>query len=219
MFDPLQQMCLQGQRKQGSSVHQCTSIYLTHLRMMRTLPSSIDTRCTLPWRPVNAVRARHLGSSEGSPNIPLHSDAQRVMELLRQAVASELRAKPRPPNPELFIVSDRDATESWRRLLLRVFLTMRAAQWQATLLELTTLPPPTPFQEPSPDTSGRRGISKAELLGRPRLADSKSIKYVRENSEGCHHPEAIARGGKTFWWTCTWCRARWPRERGEYLVA
>jgi hypothetical protein len=150
------------------------------------------------------------------------------MELLRGAVELELKERKakkaaKKKDEDVTIISDRDPVESWRRVGIRVLWVVQAARTQAVLLELKTLPPPTyPIDEMDSDenvTGKNLGITRAQLLARQRLSDSKSLKTQRPTTE-CSHRYVAARGGArgARWFSCKTYPMRWQRNDGEYLL-
>ena len=99
--------------------------------------------------------------------------------------------------------------ESWRRVALRALVAYRAAANQLVIAELQALPSK---REPlTEDEIPTCLVSKAEVLARPRLSESKSQRVSSTDPGGCNHPKLLPRGGKTFWYACRDCPARWPR--------
>ena len=151
------------------------------------------------------------------------------MDLLHKAVQNELRQRCRQTKPHeqvIEIIDPRSADESWRRLTLRAHMLLVSAKWVATLQELKQILPrrckqlePTPMETEDGNIKNLHvKVSKAQVLARPQLSRSKSLRVDLDVEGLCQHKRLIRRGGKTFWWACATCPCRWPREQGEFLL-
>ena len=149
------------------------------------------------------------------------------MDLLRKAVQNELRQRCRPTKQEqvIDIIGPRSAEESWRRLTLRIHMLLASAKWVAALQELKQIMPkrckplePIPMETEDGVKNLRIMRTKAQVLARPQLSRSKSLRVDLDPEGLCQHKRLIRRGGKTFWWACATCPCRWPREQGEFLI-
>ena len=114
-----------------------------------------------------------------------------------------------------------DAEDRWKRVFLRMMVLFNEIRWQTVRAELFAL---TPFyirnvEEPATSSNPTTyGVTKAEVLSRPRLTDSKVIRNMCGFSpDTCLHSHLKARGGKTYWFTCSQCVARWPRNQHEFI--
>ena len=116
----------------------------------------------------------------------------------------------------------RDPEESWRRMGLRALLLNHGAQVQMAFTELRSASlngsrDKSSTTHTSLDPTGVR-VSPLEIIMRPRLTDSKVSRRCRNTTEECPHSRLRKYGGKTFWFACLNCPARWPREQHEELA-
>ncbi len=113
----------------------------------------------------------------------------------------------------------RSSEESWHRLALRVMLVMEAARLQTIVLELTTLEPNRLKEEEVDDPEKKTvlWVSRTEVLSRLPLKPSKTLRQIIISPDECRDSWLIARGGRTFWCTCSKCLMRWPRTKGERI--
>ena len=146
------------------------------------------------------------------------------MDLLKSAVKSEIRGSPgkvvSSPGAEKYDITDwsRGPLTSWRRLMSRLLLVLDAARNQTLLLELKELANveggPTHIE-----SNNKLGVTRLQILTRAPLSPSKAPRHTQGLEQGtCSRKKLLARGGRTFWWTCRMCTARWPREQGEFLL-
>ena len=115
----------------------------------------------------------------------------------------------------------RNPEESWRRLGLRVQLALCAARSQVVLQELALESARKPTRRgPSdePELPYLPKVTRAQILLRSRLKDSRSARQDLDPQNECPHLELMRRGGKTLWWQCRQCVARWPRAQHEELI-
>ena len=148
-----------------------------------------------------------------------------VMNLVRQAVQEELRPRPTAAakassSAEDFTLTDpRDWVSSWRRIVLRVFVALSAARSLAVAQELQVLEPYRFNPELGPEPEDKNQVTRAIVFARGRLSNSKSVKVPIDPEDECRHLALVKRGGKTYWWSCASCPARWPRlSATEVLV-
>ena len=120
------------------------------------------------------------------------------------------------------IAEPRSAEASWRRLALRVFLVTEAARQQVVLNEVIVLAPSKTrlATEAAAAASGKQVtyVTREEVISRPLLTDSKSLKQVCD-PDTCPHPGLWPRGSrKAMWYTCHLCPRRWQRYENEQLI-
>lgn len=140
------------------------------------------------------------------------------MDFINRAARAEVQEKTCPEGIEIIQVEEsRNAEASWRRLGLRALVAIQTARAGVVLTEVRDVTVnPKKYETPVQDLSGQRGVSRAEILMRPPLTPSKSLRSSASETEACAHRWIMARGGKTFWFTCRMCPMRWPRAEGEY---
>ena len=107
--------------------------------------------------------------------------------------------------------------------MLHVHLLLEAVWLQATMRELKVLVPMR-LQQNGRDMDlefmgpGKERVSRAEVLSRPRLPNSQSVRVDFNVDNLCVHSQLRKRGGKTYWYACRHCPCRWPRDPMEDLV-
>ena len=168
-------------------------------------------------------------ASSSRPNSPRRAEAPECrMNLVQEATRNVLRgprqkqpaqpAAPKDADEEFMIGPDRrDPEESWRRVVLRSLLVVRGGVVQATLSSLLTLNlNPIPGELPTTKLKlVMTKVSREELFSRPFLPESMKRTLTKEE---CSHRYIGTGGGKTFWFMCQNCPARWPRNnRDEQL--
>ena len=124
------------------------------------------------------------------------------MEAMQRALQARLRAEDKAqsstgPTEEEFTMEDaEDRTErmemAWKRIALRLMMAIRAAIIQETLVALTDLPGRRPPEGSSQNEEVRARVRRVELLMRPQLPRSKSIKFTWKEQEDCRHPSIVA---------------------------
>ena len=144
------------------------------------------------------------------------------MQLLADQVQRTLKPKPTevPERLEDCVMNEDTFEDRWRRIVLRAFLVISAANLQATLLEITSLEPRRMKKDDWEEADEEKVIiytTKAAIFARAELERSKSLKNQIRDTSDCSHRELLARGGRTYWWTCRHCGKRWPRVQGERL--
>ena len=161
------------------------------------------------------------------PRFPTHLFLHRLLlmtSLLQQAIENEAsgsggrRAQAENNDEEdILIPLARLPEESWRRLVLRAFLLLQSARLQFVASELIALPDRRiRLKEPSP-TGGL--VSKAEVFARGFLSDSTTLRGKTHMSKtNCPHEVLLPRGGRSFWFACRDCPARWPRKSQEERI-
>jgi len=146
------------------------------------------------------------------------------MDHFRQALRLVARG-PRTVPPEEAAAEDitlvplaRLPVASWRRLGVRVLLLLQSVRLQFVVSELVALPDRR-GQHKGQTSQDPNRISKAEVLSRPRLSDSTSLRgVIHFKTMDCPHEMLLPRGGRSFWFNCRDCQARWPRTSQQEQI-
>ena len=119
----------------------------------------------------------------------------------------------------MHVVNIVDSDDRWRRVVLRMWILLSEVRWSTVPAELVAVMPLRLRQELEPEMI-RLGVAKSTVLARTRLSDSKATKQLAGNvPEQCQHDTLLPRGGRTLWYTCNQCPARWPRlSKNEYVI-